>query len=281
VLFPRPKLRDQLRDLLGVDIDRDQGRYTVVPEGIDLSVTAAAASDLERGSHPALRELRDLVAALPEHRRGLPIALTVGRLHRVKGMATVVEAWAADPRLVARCNLLVVGGDLATPSADEQGQLDSIAGVLAEHPDAAAGVIIPGHRPNDVVARWLAAARLGLGDFVAPGGVYVCGSLKEEFGLALIEAQAAGLVVVGPDGGGPATYIDDGATGFLVDTRSPAAVGAGITAALDLSSAADGGQRVATAQRLVAERFTMQAMAHTLSGVYTEVAARAVTVGAR
>src|SRR6185312_1273338 len=36
-LFPRPKLRDQLRDLLGVDIDDQPGRYTVVPEGIDLS----------------------------------------------------------------------------------------------------------------------------------------------------------------------------------------------------------------------------------------------------
>ena len=62
---------------------------------------------------------------------------------------------------------------------------------------------------------------------IAPGGVYVCGSLKEEFGLALIEALAAGLVVVGPDGGGPATYIEDGVTGFLVDTRSPRAVGGG------------------------------------------------------
>ena len=67
---------------------------------------------------------RVLVAALPAHRRGLPIALSVGRLHRVKGMATVVEAWAADPALRDRCNLLIVGGDLDHPSADEQGQLD-------------------------------------------------------------------------------------------------------------------------------------------------------------
>src|SRR6185295_2720732 len=37
VLFPRPKLRDQLRDLLGVDIDQDRTRYSVVPEGIDVS----------------------------------------------------------------------------------------------------------------------------------------------------------------------------------------------------------------------------------------------------
>ena len=259
-LFPRPKLRDQLRDLLGVDIDQDPGRYTVVPEGIDLSVTTAAADDVRAAQRsgealadesisaggdgslasargqpiPRWPTWRPWCRRCPQHRRGLPLALSVGRLHRVKGMATVVEAWASDPALRNRCNLLIVGGDLDDPSADEQGQLDSIAAVLADNPDAAAGVIVPGHRPNDVVARWMAAAQSGFGDLVAPNGVYVCGSLKEEFGLALIEALAAGLVVVGPEGGGPATYIDEGVTGFLVDTRSPRAVGAGIAAALDL-----------------------------------------------
>lgn len=289
VLFPRPKLRDQLRDLLGIDIEQDPGRFTVVPEGIDLSVTSAAREDVlahhagagvRADRHPALVDLEQLVTALPEHRRGLPIALSVGRLHRVKGMATVVEAWATDARLRERCNLLIVGGDLANPSVDEQGQLDSIASVLAENPSAADGLMLPGHRPNDVVARWMAAARFGLGELVAPGGVYVCGSLKEEFGLALIEALAAGLVVVGPEGGGPATYIEDGVTGFLVDTRSPAAVGAGMSAALDLVASPDDDRRVDRAQRLIAERFTIQAMATTLAGVYARVAVPVGTVAA-
>jgi glycosyltransferase involved in cell wall biosynthesis len=302
-LFPRPKLRDQLRDLLGVDIEQDPGRYTVVPEGIDMSVTAAAADDVRAASrpgtaavssrnpgsgtdgdsaplHPALADLAALVAALPAHRRGLPLAISVGRLHRVKGMATVVEAWAADPVLRNRCNLLIVGGDLDNPSADEQGQLDSIAAVLADNPGAATGVLVPGHRPNDVVARWMAAAQLGLGDLVAANGVYVCGSLKEEFGLALIEALAAGLVVVGPEGGGPATYIDEGVTGFLVDTRSPLAVRAGIAAALDLVALPGDDQRVAKAQGMVADRFTIEAMAHALAAVYTGVAAPARTMAA-
>ncbi len=306
-LFPRPKLRDQLRDLLGVDIDLDPGRYTVVPEGIDMSVTTAAADDVRAAqrsgdalalesisalggdgspgigpwsTHPALADLAALVSALPAHRRGLPLALSVGRLHRVKGMATVVEAWASNPALRNRCNLLIVGGDLEDPSADEQGQLDSIAAVLADNPDAAAGVIVPGHRPNDVVARWMAAAQWGFGDLIAPNGVYVCGSLKEEFGLALIEALAAGLVVVGPEGGGPATYIDEGVTGFLVDTRSPRAVGAGITAALDLVALPGDGQRVAAAQGMVADRFTIEAMAHALAAVYSGVAAPARTMAA-
>ena len=64
---PRPKLRDQLRDLLGVDIEQEPGRYTVVPEGIDLSVTTAARTGtcVHPATHPALTELAQLVAALP------------------------------------------------------------------------------------------------------------------------------------------------------------------------------------------------------------------------
>jgi glycosyltransferase involved in cell wall biosynthesis len=115
---------------------------------------------------------------------------------------------------------------------------------------------------------------------IAPGGIYVCGSLKEEFGLALIEALASGLVVVAPDGGGPATYIDEGVTGFLVDTRSVAAVRNGITAALDLAGRADADERVSRSQHLVAERFTVQAMGRALAGVYSAVVAPSVSVAA-
>ena len=63
-LFPRPKLRDQLRDLLGIDIDAEPGRYTVVPEGIDLSVTTGGEDRRAcgPGHHPALAELDALVA---------------------------------------------------------------------------------------------------------------------------------------------------------------------------------------------------------------------------
>ena len=315
VLFPRPNLRSQLRDLLGLDIDSDvegsvdggvdggvdagvedaidasgegraeggarrsgapgsgPGGYSVVPEGIDIAVAARALDDVRSGAHPALAELAELVGALPEHRRGLPLAVSVGRLHRVKGMATVAEAWASDPTLPQRCNLLIIGGDLAAPSVDEREQLDLIGGVVERHPAANGGLLLPGHRPNDVVARWMAAAHLGLPGVIAPGGAYVCGSLKEEFGLALIEAMAIGLPVVAPDHGGPATYIEDGVTGFLVDTRSPRAVADGLACALELTGRPGAAQRAAQAREMVHERFTLTVMARTLTGVYAGVGA--------
>jgi glycosyltransferase involved in cell wall biosynthesis len=53
----------------------------------------------------------------------------------------------------------------------------------------------------------------------SPGGVYVCASIKEEFGIAILEGMAAGLLVVAPTGGGPATYVENGVTGILTPTH--------------------------------------------------------------
>jgi glycosyltransferase involved in cell wall biosynthesis len=283
VLFPRPNLRDDLAELLGVDIDTAPGRYTVVPEGIDLTGIEAAIMEVAtENAEPrdsttrAFTDLETLITSLPAHRHGLPIALSVGRLHRVKGMATIVEAWSSDPALRDSCNLVIVGGDLADPSFDERSQLDRIAAVIAQHPEAANGLILAGHRPNDVVARWLATARLGSRDLIGTSGFYVCGSLKEEFGIALLEALAAGLVVVAPAGGGPATYVENGVTGFLVNTSTAAGVQRGMADAAALAAGAPipaDRARIARAQTLVREKFTIQAMAEALDTVYTGVAA--------
>ncbi|RFA23416.1 glycosyltransferase [Subtercola boreus] len=294
VLFPRPELHSDLRELLGIDIEEKPGHFTVVPEGIDVSVIETALTEARgRVSEPQttttttdpFEQLDSLVRALPSNRHGLPLAISVGRLHHVKGMATIVEAWAADPHLRRTTNLMLVGGDITNPSADERGQLDRIEATLAEHPEARDGLILAGHRPNDVVARWLGAVRFGtpagtsLGTppdppLIAPGGVYVCGSLKEEFGIALLEAMAAGLVVIAPNGGGPATYVVDGVTGFLVDTRDSAGIRAGLSDAFALAAApeADVQQRVAQAQALIRDEFTIHAMAHALTRIYRDVA---------
>jgi glycosyltransferase involved in cell wall biosynthesis len=264
VLFPRPRVRADLRRLVGIDVGAEPDRYTVVPEGIDLAVSEAA----ETAAEPA--ELAALVAALPAHRQGLPLVLSVGRLHRVKGMATLVRAWAGDPRLWQRSNLVIVGGDLTDPSPEEREQLEAIAELVEDSP-AADGLVLPGHRPNDEVARWLAVARAGLAPAIAPGGVYVCASLKEEFGLALLEALAAGLVVVGPDAGGPPTYVEHGRTGLLVDPSRPECLARAVADALDLAVAPGQAARVERARARIRESFTVRAMAGALRDIYTTV----------
>jgi len=279
VVFPRPALEANLRDLLGVDLVRERGRVTVVPEGIDPVPLDRAAGEVPaaaRGGYASdataasLDELDDLLRTLPPERRGLPLALTVGRLHPVKGMATLVDAWAGHPKLVGRCNLLVVGGDLEQPTPDEREQLSRIDATVSRRDGPRTGLLLAGHRPNATVAVWLAAARLGRPGLCAPGGVYVSASLKEEFGIAILEAMASGLVVVAPRKGGPATYVDDGDTGVLADTRSPAALADAVAAALDLTAAPGAERRAQAAERLVRERFSIQTMAAALAAIYRD-----------
>jgi glycosyltransferase involved in cell wall biosynthesis len=278
VLFPRPALARDARDLLGVDLAALPGRHTVVPEGIDLRAVEEAAAQTAPGAGApgpaaarALADLDGVLAGLPPSRRALPLLVTVGRLHRVKGTAALVRAWAGEPALRDRCNLLLVGGDLDRPTPDEREQLDLVDAVVPRADAASRGLLLAGHRPNGTVAVWLAAARRGRPGLAAGRGAYACASLKEEFGVALVEAMAAGLVVVAPRTGGPATFVQDGVTGLLVDTQDREALARGLTRALDLAAAPGADAVAGSARDLVRERFSIQVMASALTDVYAEV----------
>jgi len=271
VLFPRPELKRDMLSLVGIDITAHPERHTIVPEGIDLEVVDRAVEEATSATPSRARaELTELLEQLPPERRGLPIIVSVGRFHRVKGMATIVEAWAGGA-LRDRANLLLIGGNLTAPSADEREQLDLMDAIIPAEGRAAAGLLLPGHRPNDTVARWVATVRRGIPGLAAPNGIYVCGSLKEEFGIALLEAMASGLIVVAPDGGGPATYVEQGITGYLTSTWHVGMLGEAMSEALDAATAETSDERAARSRRTVETSFTIQAMAGSLAAVYAYV----------
>ncbi|GAA4364406.1 glycosyltransferase [Paeniglutamicibacter cryotolerans] len=275
VFFPRPNLTADMKQLVGIDLERAPERHTIVPEGIDVAAIDAAvieAQSLASGG-PAttpLLDLQSLLENLPAERRGLPLLISVGRFHRVKGMASIVEAWAQG-ELRDRANLLLIGGNLKDPSEAELEQLDRIEQVVPVDGRARAGLLLAGHRPNGTVARWVAAVRTGIPGFAAPRGIYVCGSIKEEFGIALLEAMATGLLVVAPNGGGPATYVEQGRTGFLTRTWDIEMLRMAIIDALTLSETETSDERAAHSRSIVQSDFTIDAMAQALTGVYSEV----------
>jgi glycosyltransferase involved in cell wall biosynthesis len=283
VLFPRPELKRDMRRLVGIDVDAHPERHSVVAEGIDVDAIERSRDDAMLGADAdgaparAFVELDDLLRDLPEERRGLPLVISVGRLARVKGMASLAHVWAADPALRSRANLLIVGGDLDAPSPEEREQLarilDAVPGADIPADAARHGLLLAGHRGNDTVTRWLAAVRYGRPGLTAPGGAYACASIKEEFGVALLEAMSMGLPVVAPASGGPATYVEDGVTGLLVDTADAHALGTGIARALDIAAGPGAAAAADRARDMVARTFTIQAMAGTLSRVYRDVAA--------
>jgi glycosyltransferase involved in cell wall biosynthesis len=268
-VLPRPGLERELRELLGPAFDAvHPDRLWAIPEGI--AVDAAARQPIGAGG-PAIRSLASAIATLPACRRGLPLLVTVARLNRVKGIPALVEAWAGDPHLLESFNLAIVGGDLEHPTPEERHVIDEMEAVCARLPQARSGLVTLGHRPHDEVPQLLRAAAHGIPGAVAAGGVYACPSRKEEFGLSLLEALAAGLPVVAPDRGGPPTFVEDGTTGFLVDTTDLASLRAGLrrAASVRLDPA-----RAARARALVEERFTIDAMAGRLVELYEDVTRR-------
>lgn len=265
-VLPRPGLERELRDLLGPAFAAVRpDRICTIPEGI--SVDSAARRPVAPGG-PAVRSLASAIAGLPEERPGLPLLLTVARLNRVKGIPALVEAWAGDAGLLESFNLVIVGGDLEHPTPEERHVLAEIGAVCARLPQARRGLVLLGHRPHDEVPQLLRAAAHGIPGVVEAGGVYACSSRKEEFGLALLEALAAGLPVVGPDRGGPPTYVEDGETGFLVDTTDLASLRTGLRRAASIRLDPF---RAARARSLVEERFTVDAMADRLVALYGRV----------
>lgn len=257
-LFPRTTSLPFLDDL-----DRGEGahRTAVIAEGVDLRAIERARREVSGTTTP------DVVRALDEHvpagRRGRPLLISVGRLDPVKGMERVVAAWAERPELRDSCNLVIVGGELDEPSKQEQSVLDAIGRTLESHPDARNGLVLLGGRPHADVVRLLTSAARGHGSAWAPGGVYVDGALKEEFGLAVLEAMASGLTVVAPSTGGPSTYVDEGDTGVLVAPCDD--LGEAMSRAFGLAGAPGRADR---ARRMVESRYSVDTMAAQLVDLY-------------
>ena len=266
VTLPRDPRASSVADLMGGEAGDRTRRAPAISEGIDPRPVRAARSRAisphSINGHP----LAQLVHQLDPSRHGLPIIVSVGRLHPIKGMTTLAQAWRDDPLLAASTNLVIVGGDFDDPTDDERDVIADLTSILgAESERARRGAILAGHRPSADVARILAGAHLGLGSLVAPGGIYVAASAKEEFGLAIVEALAAGLPVVAPHIGGPSTYLTDGDTGVLADTTSIPA----LTAAMHRARAlVDRHGRVARADELIDSRLSVDAMADALVDVY-------------
>lgn len=254
VLLPRPTITRELVELVGVDPALLARRSTVIAEGVDVREINTAIR--RRAQHGRSDVAQRIVRSLPVERQALPWLLTVGRLHPSKGPQRIVEAVASDPTLSQSVNIVIVGGDLDHPAADEQSTIERIR--LAAAGADRGLVTLTGHLPPAMVNDLLA-------ETAAHGGVYVCASDKEEFGLAIVEALAAGATVVAPERGGPRTYVDHGATGVLCDTLSIGALRDAIVEAIAMTATQGRADR---SRAMVRDHLGIEQMAERLGEVY-------------
>jgi phosphatidyl-myo-inositol dimannoside synthase len=144
---------------------------------------------------------------------GGPWLLTVARLEWHKGIDTVIKALPAVRAAVPGARYAVAG---VGPRLPELQRLVADAGLG----DA---VRFLGFVGDDELAALYNAADLYVG---ASRRVEL---LAEGFGIAMVDASACGLAVVGGRSAGVPDAVREGETGILVDPDDPAAVAEGIT----------------------------------------------------
>jgi glycosyltransferase involved in cell wall biosynthesis len=186
---------------------------------------------------------------------GGPVLLYVGRFTAVKRVPLLVRAYArARPRFRARAPLVLLGG---FPGEFEQRHpLDEVTDLGV--PD----VFLAGWRGQEQVASALNAADL----LVLP-------SVREQFGLVLIEAMACGLPVVAVDAHGPAGIVEPGRTGWLVPPDDQDALAGAMVQAVNRP--AERLRRGALARQAAVARYSHTGVAAAVARAYQDLAGRA------
>jgi D-inositol-3-phosphate glycosyltransferase len=221
--------------------------YGARPERIELVPPGVVHAFFSPGDRAGART----ALGLPQDR---PVLLFVGRIQPLKGLDVAVRALAElrDERAM----LVAVGGPSGLDGEVEEAKVRLLAEEL--------GV-------EDRI-RWIAPQpHYLLSTFYRAADVVLVPSRSESLGLVALEAAACGTPVVAAAVGGLRTLVEDGRTGFLIDSRDPNAFAAATDELLadPVLAAAMGADAAARALT-----FTWSTTAARLRRLYADLTAR-------
>ncbi|MEJ7894458.1 MAG: glycosyltransferase family 4 protein [Solirubrobacteraceae bacterium] len=248
--------------LLGVDADR----CSVIPNGFDPQTFSPGSIDraafwheqlvaAPRGWRPGEGEgsvtySAEQLAPLAEG----PVVTSCGRFTEVKRVGLLIEAWAdAQRRMRRRGALVLLGGHPGEWEGEHPCDVISRTG--------ARDVFLAGWHDHDE-----------LPDFLRASDALALASVREQFGLVLVEAMACALPCIAVDAFGPAEIIEDGRTGWLVAPDDRAALADALVDARD--DHAERARRGTAARRVAVERYGWPAIARRVADVLAYAAAQ-------
>ena len=180
---------------------------------------------------------------------------TVGHLAPIKGHDIFVRAAAIVSARHPKVRFVVIGED-KSPQMSHRRSLENLVAELG----LSTFVSIPGWR-NDIPA---ALASLSL---------FVSAARSEPFGLAIVEAMAAGLPVVAAASEGALEIIEDGVSGKVVPTDDHEALAEAINHLLE--DPVERSRLGRNALLVARERYSVERMARDTERVYRDVLADA------
>ncbi|NIR29902.1 MAG: glycosyltransferase [Gammaproteobacteria bacterium] len=189
-------------------IDTDDSRFHVVHPGVDLAQFHPQSREGKGPARERLQRMLDVSLDAPER----PMILAMARLDFKKNLISLLKAYAYDPELCARANLILVTGRDGKMGKNEQLLMDEMTTLIAERRLERQVCIV---RHIEYPAEAGEIYRLA----ASSGGVFVNPALHEPFGITIIEAAATGLPVVATNNGGPTEIVEACENGLLAEPR--------------------------------------------------------------
>jgi len=244
----------------------DPADVRMIGEGIDTNI------DVQPFDLWQFQEDHALGYSIAPSYRGQAVMLNIGRLNEQKGQAYLLKAWG-ESRLCHDFNLMIIGGtrqgehaEEAAIKADFQAFMDSHQELIGKfaHIEALPNADI---RSIERTLMEHTSARLP--------NVYVCSSVKEEFGISILEAMSEGFLIFAPNKGGVKTYLTSGQNGFLIDTADASSIQQGIETVLYDSHLqhADFERIMQSGKRTVFDHFSMEEIAKNFAELYLGLSA--------
>lgn len=207
----RGKVKDEL-ELYFPQLKKKEveAKFEMIAEGIENS-TAIKDFDLVK-----MCKEKALLHEMDDNFFEKPIILNVGRLTTQKGQNELIKAWG-ESRLSENYNLLIIGGDLENPNADEKLMTKVFSEYIEKNPHLKTKFCHLGALSNESIRK--IENKIMQKEWDYPN-IYICSSKKEEFGISILEALSEKLLVFAPIKGGVQAYMKNGRNGFLIDTSN-------------------------------------------------------------
>lgn len=207
---------------------KDDTRFAVISPGVDPKMFSSEAR--AHNEEPTYQLVEERLARdITESRRHLPVILASSRLDPKKNLLGLVQAFAQSPTLQEKANIVLITGGLddalREPAKDEQTEKMVLAPIreVVKTNDLwgkISAFSVPDQPALAATYRFLAKRR----------SVFTLTALYEPFGLAPLEAAAAGLPVVVTKNGGLSESLREGDQeyGVLIDPEDNADIARGL-----------------------------------------------------